>query len=203
MRRYLALFFIIINTMISESIAGKINLGVGFDYFPVARLQYVNNRNADFDIVDNIAWQGRASYSLGNGFQGGLIFEYYGKRIHPNPSTTTELSQWNLGLVGNYGYAITETGHMLLVAGIEAGYGELTDNSNTISMISSSPWIAGLAGTRFMIASAIWFDVDYRIGIQDFNMNTQPVKKYLFTGSSLRLSLDLPIYSTERKTGKK
>ena len=182
--------------------ASSVNLGLGIDYTPIARLRYVNNPGADFEIVDNIAWQGRVSYDFGNGFKSGLIFDILNKTIHPGAHTTTDLSIWGLGAFGDYGYEITESGHALLVAGIETGYGELTDKSQGISKSSGAIWIAGMAGFRFLIARKVWLETLYRLTWQEFEIATYPERKYKFSSSSLRVSLDYPIFSRKDRTEK-
>jgi hypothetical protein len=177
-----------------------VNIGVGLDYTPIALLRYDNNPYADYEIVDNIAWQGRLSYSFGNGFKSGLIFDYMSKTIHPGSSTTTDLSLWGLGAFGDYGYEITESGHTLLVAGMEVGYGELSDKSIGLTTSGGAPWAAGMVGTRFLIGGAVWLETLYRLGWQEFEITRRPSRKYRFAGSSLRVSLDVPIYPFSNKS---
>jgi len=178
----------------------SINLGIGLDYTPIALLRYDNNHNADYDIVDNTAWQGRLSYGFGNGFKSGLLFDYMSKTIHPGSYTTTDLSLWGLGAYGDYGYEITESGHALLVAGMETGYGELTDKSVGISKSAGAIWIAGLVGTRFLIGGKVWLETDYRLGWQEFEIPQNPQRRYRFSGSSLRVSLEYPIFTIPDRT---
>jgi hypothetical protein len=172
----------------------SIELGVGLDYTPIGLLRFDYNSNADYELVDNIAWQGRLSYNFGNGFKSGLIFDYMAKKIHPGPHTTFDLTLWNIGLTGNYGTEITESGHTLLIAGMESGYGNLSDKSGEITKSGGALWAAGMVGTRFLIGGKIWLDIAYRLGWQQFSIAHYPSRKYRFAGSSLRVSLDIPIY---------
>jgi hypothetical protein len=170
-------------------------IGLGMDYTPIAKLEYVNNPDADFEIVDNIDWQARGFYGFGNGLRAGLFFDYYRKRIHPAAFTTDDLSKWGIGLLGDYGYEITESGNTQLVGGMETGYGELTDKESLASMTAGSIWVAGLAGVRFVLTYNIWLEFDYRLSWLEFELNGPIPKKYLFSGSSLRLSLEYPFGS--------
>lgn len=199
MRRLAGLAFACLLYLSVEAPAWDVNLGLGLDYTLIGRLRYEGNPNADFDFYDNLAWQGRASYSFDNGFKSGLVFDYYAKTIRPNPSTRDDLSMWGLGVYGDYGYPITESGRTRLVGGMEIGYGELTDKSTSFSETAGSVWIAGLAGTRFMIGGKAWLELDYRLAWQEFELATTPQRRYLFSGSSLRLALEYPIFSGREK----
>lgn len=191
--------------LFSQSFAGKksIELGIGLDYTPIGLLRYDQNRNANFEIVDNTAWQGRISYDLGNGFKSGLIFDYMAKTIHPGSSTTTDLTLWSVSLNGNYGYEITESGHTLLIAGMEFGYGQLSDKSIDVTKSGGAFIIAGMIGTRFLVGGKAWLDISYKLGWQQFSIAQYPSRKYRFAGSSLRASLDIPIYNFADKGVKK
>ena len=177
------------------SAMGDLVIGLGLEYIPMAKLQYANNPAADYEIVDNLDWQARGFYDFGNGFRAGLLFDIYRKRIHPAPFTTDDLSKWGIGLVGDYGYGITESGNTLLVGGMETGYGELTDEELSSSKTGGSIWVSGLAGVRFVLTYNIWLELDYRLSWLEFELNGSFPKKYLFSGSSLRLSLEYPFGS--------
>jgi hypothetical protein len=201
--KFWAIISVLIIACQSYAADKTVNIGAGFDYIPIAILRYDNSSVADFEIVDNIAWQGRLSYSFGNGFKSGLMFDYLSKSIRPGSSIKTDLRLWGLGAFGDYGYEITETGHTLLVAGMETGYGELSDKSIGVTKSSGAPWVAGLIGTRFLIGGAVWLETVYRLGWQEFEIAKRPSRKYRFGGSSLRISLDIPIYPISKKTEEK
>jgi hypothetical protein len=126
-----------------------------------------------------------------------------GKTIHPGPNTTTDLTIWGAGIYSNYGYEITETGHALLVAGMETGYGELRDESNRIAKTGGALRVAGMVGTRFLIGGKAWLDLVYKLGWQEFSIAHYPSRKYRFAGSSLRVSLDVPLLKfSDKREGK-
>jgi hypothetical protein len=175
-----------------------VRLGLGFDYIPIVKAEYVRNKEANFEIFDNILWQGRVSYDFGNGFMAGGTFEYYQKRIHPQYGIT-DLSLWDIGMTLEYGYELTDSGHTLLMGGAESGYGKMTDKSGAVKTPTGTFSLTGLAGLKFMIAKSLWLETDYRLGLMDFGPITSREKKYLFSGSGLRLMLDYQIYSMIRK----
>jgi hypothetical protein len=78
---------------------------------------------------------------------------------------------------------------------METGYGELTDKESLASMTAGSIWVAGMAGVRFVLTANIWLEFDYRLSWLEFELNGPIPKKYLFSGSSLRLSLEYPFGS--------
>jgi hypothetical protein len=175
--------------------AEGMRIGLGFDYIPITKADYVRNPEANFEIYDNIVWQGRVSYDFGNGFTTGGLFEYYQKRIHPQGYLTTDLSLWDAGMQFSYGYELTESGHALLIGGIETGYARLTDKSGAVKTPAGAFTLTGLAGLRFMIAKRLWLETDYKLSLMDFGPITSREKKYLFSGSGVRLMLDYQIYS--------
>jgi hypothetical protein len=85
---------------------------------------------------------------------------------------------------------MTESGHAQLVGGIETGYARLHDKSGGSSVSDGSPWAAGVAGLRFLIAKNLWLESDYQLSWMEFGPISAREKKYLFTGSSLRFALD-------------
>ncbi|OGC93763.1 MAG: hypothetical protein A2W25_06520 [candidate division Zixibacteria bacterium RBG_16_53_22] len=180
------------------SAGAGVTLGLGLDYTPIVNLQYVNNPDLDYEIVDNIAWQGRAFYDFENGFRAGGIFDYLRKSSGEGGFRSIELSQWGIGLVGEYGYEITETGNTILVGGMETGYGELSDKTNSPTVTAGSIWIGGLAGLRFHVTHNFWCELAYRFIWLEFEINSPNLKKYLFSGSSLRLTLEYPLLSNRK-----
>jgi hypothetical protein len=170
-----------------------IDLGLGLDYTPIVQLSYIENPNLDYEIVDNVTWQGRAFCNFGNGFRAGGLFEIYNKSLSPGGFSVIDLSAWGVGLVGDYAYDITESGNTLLVAGMETGYGELTQKASDTKKTAGSVWIGGLGGIRFLIAFNVRCEVDYRITFLEYEIKGAVSRKYSFSGSSLRLVLEYPV----------
>ncbi len=194
MRRFCGIFLALFVLALSPTRASEgIRLGAGFDYIPVANLKYESNSQAKTEIFDNIIWQGRASYDFGNGLKSGILFDYLSKSYSPGPFRKSDLTLWGIGLTGDYGYELTDTGHALLVVGSELGYAHLTDESGGSSGKAGSFWIAGIAGLRFLIFRKIWLESDYRLAFQEFGPLGTLEKKYLLSGSGLRLFLEYPI----------
>jgi hypothetical protein len=178
--------------------AEGVRVGVGFDYIPITKAKFVRNPESNYEIFDNILWRGQVSYDFGNGFMAGGFFDYYKKTIHPQSYLTTHLSLWDAGLSFIYGYELTDSGHTLLLGGAETGYARLTDKSGMVKTPAGAFTLTGLAGLRFMIAKRFWLETDYKLGLMDFGPITSREKKYLFSGSGLRLMLDYQIYSRIR-----
>ena len=185
------IFVFIIMMLMSTNLyaADGIIFGMGMTYIPIAKLDYVNNPNAGYEVFDNIMWGPEIKYNFGNGFEVGASSDFYNKRIEPNDFTRSDLSLWGLGLDGSYGYALTESGTTLLVGGAEMGYGEITDKANSTSKSAGSIWVAGLAGVRFDLFHNVPIEFDYRLGWLQFDVLRYPERKYKFSGNSLKLSL--------------
>jgi hypothetical protein len=193
MRKYIGLSLALVGTIYSGALAKEgIRFGLGFDYVPIVKLEYSRSTDANLEIVDNIIWQGRLSYDFGNGFKTGVLFDYYPKTFHPGPFRTTDLTLWGIGLTGDYGYEMTESGHALLVGGAELGYAHLTDKSGASSGKTGSFWISGLAGLRFFVFRTLWLEGDYRLSFQELGPLSVIEKKYIFSGSSLRFMMEYP-----------
>lgn len=166
-----------------------IGIGLGLNYIPIARLEYKLNPDADFEIVDNVFWKPRLFYDFGNGFTTGIVTEIYSKSIKPAGSTKYDLSSWNLGAYGDYGYEITDSGHALLVGGMEIKYGQFTEKVYFGSRTAGAIGIAALAGFRYFFSEPLSMEFDYRIGWQEFDIVNRSEKKYAFSGSSIQLYL--------------
>jgi opacity protein-like surface antigen len=170
--------------------AGGFSIGAGLIYNPTAKLEYFRNHEADYQIVDNIVWEPRLIYDFENGFRGGVRAGFYKKRIFPGGSTRSDITFWNLGFLGEYGYEITETGRTLVLGGMEIGYGNLTDKSNLNSATAGSFGVAAFGGVRHLFSRRISLQLDYRLGWLEFDLGGVPEKKYNYSGSGLRLAVD-------------
>jgi hypothetical protein len=193
MAKYCGFLLALVGIMYSVTFAKEgVRFGVGFDYIPVIKLEYSHSTDENPEIVDNLIWQGHLSYDFGNGFKTGVLLDYFPKTFHPGPFRTTDLTLWGVGLTGDYGYEMTDSGHALLVGGTEFGYAHLSDKSGTSSGKAGSFWIAGFAGLRFLIFRTLWLEGDYCISFQEFGPLGVLEKKYIFTASSLRFMLEYP-----------
>jgi hypothetical protein len=183
-------YILALSILICPGVFAKgIKLGLGFDYAPTAKVKYVRNADLNFEIFDNLIWQGQANYDFGN-FSAGALFDYLSKTIHPQDYLTTNLSVWGIGACADYGYNMTESGHAQLVGGIETGYARLHDKSGESSVSDGSLWAAGVAGLRFMIVKNLWLETDYKLSWMEFGPISVREKKYDLSGSSLKLALD-------------
>ena len=190
MARFIA-YVLALSILICSGVFAKgIKLGLGFDYAPTAKVKYVRNPELNFEIFDNLIWQGKATYDFGNGFSGGALFDYLSKSIHPQDYLTTKLSLWGIGVCADYGYNMTESGHAQLVGGIETGYARLRDKSGESSVSDGSLWATGVAGLRFLIVKNFWLETDYQLSWMQFGPISIREKKYDLSGSSLKLTLD-------------
>jgi hypothetical protein len=174
---------------------------LAMEYNPLARLSYQNGSEQEYDIVDNISWEPGIYYNFTTGFRTGGFFQYYRKDINPAGTTELNLSSWGIGILTDYGYEITESGRTLLVAGMETGYGELSDKNVYSNRTGGSIWIAGLAGMRYYFTPGLSVELDYRIKWHQYDLSGTPAKSYDFSGSTLRLSLGYRIFSTDKKSG--
>jgi hypothetical protein len=190
MVRFIA-YVLALSILICPKIFAKgIKLGLGFDYTPIAKVKYVRNPELNFEVFDNLIWQGQATYDFGNGFTGGVLFDYLSKTIHPQDYLTTDLSLWAVGACADYGYKMTESGHAQLVGGVETGYARLHDKSGGSSVSDGSLWVAGVAGLRLLIAKNLWLESDYQLSWMQFGPIGAREKKYDLSGSSLKLVLE-------------
>jgi hypothetical protein len=180
--------------------ANGFDIGAGLLYNPTARLEYAGNPEADYEIIDNVIWVPRMLYDFGNGFRAGAHFDIYKKRIFPGGSTRSDVSFWGAGLLGEYDYAITESGRTLVVGGMETGYERLTDRSNSMSARVASIGVAAYGGVRYMFSPRFSLEMDYHFGWLEFDLNASPKRKYNYSGSGLRLSIAYQFYVQPGKT---
>lgn len=170
------------------------------EYSPLARLSYENGSDLEYEIVDNISWEPGVYYNFSTGFRTGAFFQYYRKKINPSGTTELRLSSWGIGILTDYGYEITESGRTLLVAGMEAGYGELTDENDFSDRTGGSLWIAGVLGLRYSFTQDLSLELDYRIKWHQYDLSGEPAKSYDYSGSALRLSVGYRIFSSDKKS---
>jgi len=170
----------------------------GFEYNPMAKLEYLNNSRSGLDIVDNIAWEPGIFYGFADGFRVGLIFDYYAKTIDRGGTQSADLKSWGIGLVGDYAYEITESGRTSLVGGMESGYGELTDENDYSIKTEGGVWIAGIGGIRHYFNRAFFMEMDFRMKWQQYEFTGVPRKSYDYSGPTIRINLGYMILSPKR-----
>ena len=172
---------------------------IGMEYNPLAKLSYQNGSDQEYEIVDNISWEPGVYYNFTTGFRTGAFFQYYRKNTNPTGTTELRLSSWGIGILTDYGYEMTESGRTLLVAGMEAGYGEFTDKNDFSNRTGGALWVAGLGGIRYYFTPGFCMELDYRIKWDQYDLPGTPSKSYDFSGSTLRLSLGYSIFSSHKE----
>ncbi len=167
---------------------------------PMARIEYPESNLTDFEIYDNITWEPGLYYDFDNGFRAGAVFGVYSKSIDPVFAQGTVLSSWGVGIIGDYGYEITESGRTLMVGGMETGYGKLSENNGFSARHTNGMWAAGMGGLRYFFGRGFYMQLDYRMKWLQYEFANVPAKSYRFSGSSLRIALGYGVLSS-RKNG--
>ncbi|MEE9553562.1 MAG: outer membrane beta-barrel protein [candidate division Zixibacteria bacterium] len=197
-RFYLIIVLAVIGIHAAEAASfNGYSISLGMEYNPIAKLDYENDSQIDLDVVDNITWEPGVYFSHPNGFRVGVIFAYYGKTIDRGDTRIAELSSWGVGVLGDYGYDMTESGKTFLVGGMEAGYGELTDKNEFAERTRGGVWIAGLGGIRYYFSRALSMEMDFRIKFLRYDFTEVPLKSYDFSGPTIRITLGYGIYSSK------
>lgn len=173
--------------------------GFGIDYNPIARLDYENGGLPGIDVVDNISLEPSIFYNFHNGFRTGFYVPLYFKKIARSDTRSSDLSSWGIGFIGDYAFEITESGRLLLVTGMEAGYGELTDKNEFSRRTAGAAWIAGIGGVRNFFTRTISLELDLRVKWQQFDYPDAPEKSYDFSGTTLRIALCYGFFPGEKR----
>jgi len=179
---------------VTEAFNG-ISVNIGVEYDPIAKLEYVNGNQPAQDIVDNIAWEPGLFYHFPAGFRAGTFFSYYMKKIARGDTRSSDLSSWGIGVLGDYGFELTESGRTFLVGGMEAGFGRLTDKNEFSDKTNGGVWVAGFGGIRYYFTRAFSMEMDFRMKWLQYDFTDAPKKNYDFSGSTLRLTFGYGIYS--------
>ncbi len=177
-----------------------VSVGMALEYNPIAKLSYPSSWGAEYEIVDNITWEPGVYYNFSTGFRAGTFFSLYNKTFESvGAEPESRLSSWGFGLLGDYGYEMTDSGRSLLIAGMEIGYGEFTYDNQDAKRSSGSVWVAGIGGLRYYFTPVFSIEFDYRIKWHQYDMTGTPAKSYDFSGSTLRISVGYGLYSSEGK----
>lgn len=182
-----------------QSFSG-VSAAMAIEYNPIAKLSYPNSGGAEYEMVDNVAWEPGVYYNFATGFRTGTFLNIYGKTYDPGGTVTkSRLSSWGIGLLGDYAHELTESGRTLLISGMEIGYGEFTDDNINSKRSSGSIWIAGIGGLRYYFTPGLSMEVDYRVKWHQYDLTGTPAKTYDFSGSTIRISVGYGFYSSEGK----
>lgn len=200
-----AVFFtsiLIVVALVSKSQAFEgISVNLGLEYDPIAKLDYVDTNQPSIEIFDNISWEAGLFYNSRTGFRTGAFFDYYGKTVERTDTRNSKLTEWGIGMLGDYGYELTESGKTFLVGGMETGYGNLRDKNEFSSKRNGALWVAGIVGIRHYFSRSFSMEMDYRIKWLQYEFNSVPRKNYNFSGSTVRFTLGYGIYSEKSEGG--
>jgi|GEM_PF-3170342 len=183
--------------------AEGISIGLGTEYLPLSKVEFGNPVVSSFEIYDNMSVETGLYYSFDAGFRAGVIISLFSKNINTGTSNS-DISTWGVGFLGDYEYEITESGSTRLVLGMDSGYSKFKENSYT-DRSDDSYWAAFFGGVRYFFSTRYFFEFDYRMKWQEFNLvgvpaNGSPDKAFKFSGSSLRLALGYGFFSEKKST---
>ena len=183
--------------------AEGVSIGLGTEYMPLSKVEYGNPVVSSFEIYDNMSVETGLYYSFDAGFRTGVIISRFSKSINTGTSDS-DISAWGAGILGDYEYEITESGSTRLVFGMDTGYSKFKENSFT-DRSDDSYWAAFFGGIRYFFSARYFFEFDYRMKWQEFNLvgvpsNGAPDKTFKFSGSSLRLALGYGFFSDKETT---
>jgi len=180
---------IILLTTYAAIASQGISIGIGIEYMPVGKIEYGNPPTGNrYEFYDNMSVESGLYYNFETGFRTGAFLSLLSKNTELTNSTV-DISYWGVGLLGDYEYEITETGTTRLVFGFDSGYGKFNDKNDNGVRSDESFWVAGFGGVRYFFSDRYFFEFDYRMKWQEFNLSGVPEKAYLFSGSNLRIAL--------------
>jgi len=164
-----------------------ISIGLGTEYSPMSKVEFGNPVVNSYEIYDNMTIESGLYYNFSSGFRTGVIVSLFNKNINTDYSDS-DISSWGVGVLGDYEYEITESGSTKLVFGMDTGYSRFKENSYT-NRSDESYWAAFFGGVRYFFSSRYFFEFDYRMKWQEYDLLGVPPKTYKFSGSTLRLAL--------------
>ena len=174
------------------------SIGLGMEYMPLSSVEFGNPFVNRYEIYDNMSIEMGAYYNFNSGFRIGTIVSLFSKSINTGTSSS-DISSWGVGVLGDYQYEITESGSTRLVLGTDSGYSKFKENSFT-DRSDESYWAALFGGVRYFFSARYFFEFDYRMKWQEFELMGTPPKTFKFSGSSLRLALGYGFFSDENST---
>jgi len=169
---------------------GEPAVSLGFEYNPIASMEYTNSNQLKQDVVDNLTWEPGFSYIFSNGIRAGILGGYYRKKFDRGGVGITHLKSFGAGAYGDYGYEITDSGRTLLVVGMEAGYGRLTDENDVTKRSTGGTWVAGIGGIRRFFSRQWFMEMDFRMKWLRYDFTDVPAKEYDFSGATIRINLN-------------
>ena len=110
--------------------AEGISIGLGTEYLPLSKVEYGNPVVSSYEIYDNMSVETGLYYNFDAGFRTGVIVTLFSKSINPGNSSS-DISLWGAGFLGDYEYELTESGSTRLVLGMDTGYSKFKENSFT------------------------------------------------------------------------
>jgi len=185
-------------TALETCAARGFSIGLGTEYMPLSSVEFGNPVVNRYEIYDNMSIESGAFYNFNSGFRIGTIVSLFSKSINTGTSTS-DISSWGVGVLGDYQYEITESGSTMLVLGIDSGYSRFKENSYT-DRSDASYWASLFGGVRYFFSARYFFEFDYRMKWQEFELVGTPLKTFKFSGSSLRLALGYGFFSDENST---
>lgn len=194
MKTAIQISLIILLTSFTAIASQGISIGIGIEYMPIGKIEYGNPVIKRYEFYDNMSVESGLYYNFETGFRAGAFLSLFNKNTELTNSTM-DISFWGIGLLGDYEYEITETGTTRLVFGFDSGYSKFKDNNDNGDSSDESFWVAGFGGVRYFFSDRYFFEFDYRMKMQEFNLNGVPEKAYLFSGSNLRIALGYGFFS--------
>lgn len=176
------------------------SIGLGTEYMPLSSVEFGNPVVNRYEIYDNMSIESGVYYNFNSGFRIGTIVSLFSKSINTGTSSS-DISSWGVGILGDYQYEITESGSTRLVLGMDSGYSKFKESSFT-DRSDESYWASLFGGVRYFFSSRYFFEFDYRMKWQEFDLLGTPPKAFKFSGSSLRLALGYGFFSDENSTEK-
>lgn len=181
------------------------SIGLGTEYIPISSVEFGNPVVNRYEIYDNMSIESGLYYNYDSGFRTGVIVSLFSKSINVGNSDS-DISSWGAGFLGDYEYEITESGSTRLVFGMDTGYSRFKEKSYT-NRDDESYWAAFFGGVRYFFSNRYFFEFDYRMKWQEFDLlgvpaNGIPDKTFKFSGSSLRLALGYGFFSDENSAEK-
>ena len=190
MRRLVLTFVIVLLSAGFVQAIENLSFGLGINYLPTSKLEIGEFNHSEESTYDNVFYEGSLFLGLPANFRVGPYYSYYKKTVAPDTPSETDASIWGIGVISDYGYVLTKSGSTEFVFGVESGYGQLSENNLYLSRSTGSVWIGGFGGLRFNLSPIYQLEIDYMYRISNYDFTQYPHKRFEYTGSSLRLTLN-------------
>ena len=181
----LLFFFLFDHTYASKGFS----ISLGTEYLPLSKVEFGNPAVNSYEIYDNMSVESGLYYCFEPGFRAGTIASFFNKNVDTGNSSS-DLFSWGIGILGDFEFKISESGNTRLLLGTDTGFAKLRDSNDFSKRSDDSYWASFFGGIRYFFSSRYYFELDYRMKWQEFELIGAPVdKSFDFSGSSLRLSL--------------